>query len=434
VTRDAGTILPGEPAPAGSLVADRFFYTLAIYHLPVPRADPLRELKKLLRGRPIALVDSAFKKAPPGPMVILDRPALSKYAPPDLASRPFAARGLSDSEKDLLAKTRAVTVLAFAGPGDRALETYRLSLQLVNELSLKVGGLAWDETTRQVFGKEEWAKRAAAFTERLPDMRSHVVVELYRDGELFRLDTMGMGKFALPDVSVNDVSSSDSDKMGLVVNLACQTLIEKGRLDQAGSLPVSLDDVVEHAFGQSITTNIKPNAKRHVTLTLAAVQPHEGDADNRLLEIVFPGPVISLQERQNATITDLFGSSDEVAQFKKHDERVLAASRRAKKAAFRLRERWAEGPPFGERLMVKAPFKTSSDDNEWMWVEVVRWKGDTIEGILQNDPYWVPDLRAGARVEVRADAIFDYLHKKADGSEEGNETAKYLQRADSEEK
>jgi uncharacterized protein YegJ (DUF2314 family) len=210
-------------------------------------------------------------------------------------------------------------------------------------------------------------------------------------------------------------------------------MIEKGRLEQAGSLSVSLDGVEEPGFREWITTNIKPNAKRHVTLTLASATRQEGDADNRLFEIVFPGPVTSLHERHDEMLVDLFGSSDAVKHFKKHDARVLAASRRAKKAAFQLRDRYADGPPFGERLMVKAPFETTSGNNEWMWVEVVRWRGDTIDGILQNDPFEVPDLHAGARVEVRADAIFDYLLTKADGSEEGNETGKLLHANDSKE-
>jgi uncharacterized protein YegJ (DUF2314 family) len=425
VARDAGTISAGDPPSAGSLVAERFEYALAIYHLPVPKVDPLRELKKLVRGRPIALVGPKGK-TPSGPSVRLERAPVEKFPPPDLAERPHSVRGLSDAEKSQLRESRALTILWFEGPGDQALSTYRIGLELVRDLAAKTGGLAWDEETREVFGQEEWSKRARHFGERFPDMRSHVALHLYRDGELFRLVTIGMGKFALPDVSVNEVSSSDSSRMGDLVNLACQTMIEKGRLEREGELTVSLDGVEEARFRESISEDLKPNAKRKAALSLAIVERQEGDAENRLFEIVFPGSAAALQERQGALLADLFGFSDEVVHFEKHDEEVLAASRRAKKAAFRMRDRYADGPPFGERLMVKAPFKTTSDANEWMWVEVVRWRGDAIDGILQNDPVAVPDLRAGARVEVRADAIFDYLLVKDDGSEEGNETGKLL--------
>ena len=77
--------------------------------------------------------------------------------------------------------------------------------------------------------------------------------------------------------------------------------------------------------------------------------------------------------------------------------------------------------------MVKGPFKTASGGNEWMWIEVVRWKGSKIEGILENDPFQVPNLKAGARVEVEEDSIFDYIYRHADGTREGNETSALIE-------
>jgi hypothetical protein len=39
----------------------------------------------------------------------------------------------------------------------------------------------------------------------------------------------------------------------------------------------------------------------------------------------------------------------------------------------------------------------------------------------------VPALKAGSRVEVRADQIFDYILRKRDGTIEGNETGALLE-------
>lgn len=61
-----------------------------------------------------------------------------------------------------------------------------------------------------------------------------------------------------------------------------------------------------------------------------------------------------------------------------------------------------------------------------MWVEVMRWKGTTIHGVLRNDPFHVPDLAAGAKVDVEESDILDYIHNKSDGTSDGNETAKLL--------
>ena len=78
--------------------------------------------------------------------------------------------------------------------------------------------------------------------------------------------------------------------------------------------------------------------------------------------------------------------------------------------------------------MVKAPFITTDGGNEWMWVEVVKWKGGQISGVLRNDPEEVPDLHAGATVKVKQAEIFDYIRYTQDGKEEGNETGPLLEK------
>jgi hypothetical protein len=50
----------------------------------------------------------------------------------------------------------------------------------------------------------------------------------------------------------------------------------------------------------------------------------------------------------------------------------------------------------------------------------------TTSGILANDPFEISTLKAGARVEVTADEIFDYILRRRDGTEEGNETGKLM--------
>jgi uncharacterized protein YegJ (DUF2314 family) len=160
-------------------------------------------------------------------------------------------------------------------------------------------------------------------------------------------------------------------------------------------------------------------------LQLAVSKPEQGDADNRLLEAVFPGTVSTLQERQAAALSELFGSHDSMVSVK-HDEELLAASARARSKALLIGRRYSNGPPFGEQLAVKAPFETSSGGDEWMWVEVVRWNGDEIDGILRNDPFEVPTLKDGSRVEVQANKIFDYILSKQDGTREGNETGRII--------
>ena len=112
----------------------------------------------------------------------------------------------------------------------------------------------------------------------------------------------------------------------------------------------------------------------------------------------------------------------------KHDEEILAARDAARAKLPQLRDNFNDGFAPGEFMFVKAPFTTTDGGNEWMWVEVIEWKGDRIRGLLQNDPFHVPELRAGAEVVVAMGDVFDYILQRADGTSEGNETGRLMQK------
>jgi len=277
------------------------------------------------------------------------------------------------------------------------------------------------------FSREVWATRVQGWQDGLPDITHHTLIHVYRHGELMRLVSLGMGKFALPDVAVDQVASSEQGTIGNIINLACQTLLERPVLARAGELTLAIDEVKHPGARSWATENILDGAERRATVQLAVGVREEGDARNPLVEIVFPGPAAELQVRQTALANRLFGSKDSIA-YIEHDDEVLAASRRAKAALMKYKPRYLKEPPEGEHLLVKAPFRTKTGGNEWMWVEVVRWQGRTIRGILQNDPFEVPDLKSGARVEVKEGSLFDYILEKKDGTKEGNETGRLIER------
>ena len=55
------------------------------------------------------------------------------------------------------------------------------------------------------------------------------------------------------------------------------------------------------------------------------------------------------------------------------------------------------------------------------------WDGDKIRGLLSNDPHNIPSLHAGQSVTVSVSRVFDYIRRRADGTVEGNETAKLIE-------
>jgi uncharacterized protein YegJ (DUF2314 family) len=180
------------------------------------------------------------------------------------------------------------------------------------------------------------------------------------------------------------------------------------------------------AFRERRLASLSKGATARATLAIAVGKPEAGDAENRLLELTFEGPRGSAPERQDAVLSQIFGAEDATVALD-HDAALLAESARARANLLALKPRWLAGHAAGERLMVKAPFRAVGGD-EYMWVDVTTWQGTRIRGLLANDPVHVPDLRAGATVEVEEGSVFDYLLYRQDGTAEGNTTAKLLQR------
>ena len=416
----------GEAPASGSLVAPQYRFRAAVYHAQAPTGDLRAVVKRLAAGKIALVADDAAAEHTPGASVVVTTPAIADFAPPDKKSLQYFARGLAAQDEDALIGSQAVTVLTFRGPGGLAAPQYRAALELMSALVSEVGGYPWDDETRLVYSAESWKTLLDHWQGNEPELIEHIALHSYRDGELIRIVSLGMVKFGLPDLAINQVGSAESRPMGNLANLVCQTLLEKGKLGSGGRLVTSIDELKHAAYKAELAADLKDNAKRRVELHLAVSKPEPGDADNRLLEVAFPGSLVSLQERQAAVVSELFGAHDEIVNVK-HDEELLAASERARNKAVLIGKRYAKGPPFGEQLMVKAPFETSSGGEEWMWVEVVRWDGDDIDGILKNDPFDVPALKDGARVEVQASKVFDYILTKKDGSIEGNETSPMIE-------
>jgi uncharacterized protein YegJ (DUF2314 family) len=408
------------------LVAAHYRFRVAVYHAQAPSRDMRATVERLARGQFALVVDDAAAERASGATLVVSSPTLSDFALPDEDSLHYFARGLSAQDEQALLASQAVTALSFRGPGDQASVQYRAALQLVGALVRETGGYPWDDEARLVYTAASFQTLLDDWQGNEPLLSDHIALHAYRDGELIRIVSPGMVKFALPDLAVNQVSSAVHGPMGSVANLVCQTMLEQGRLGSGGKLVASIDALKHSAYKANLMQDLDDNAERRVELRLAVAFPERGDADNRLLQIAFPGSAKSLQEKQAEVVLRLFGGHDSMVKVK-HDQALLAASARARQKALLIGQRYTKGPPFGEQLTVKAPFSTSDGGTEWMWVEVVRWNGDDIVGILKNDPFEVPALKLGSRVEVKASKIFDYILLKEDGSQEGNETGAILE-------
>ena len=148
---------------------------------------------------------------------------------------------------------------------------------------------------------------------------------------------------------------------------------------------------------------------------------------NRLVQITFDRyKNRDLHARQEELLSTMFGWEDLVIGVR-HDDALLAASRKAREQLPALREHFNKSMKPGEYVQIKVPFPASGGGNEYMWVEISSWNGDKIKGLLKNEPVNIPTLHGGQMVEVSEAKIFDYLHTQPDGTQEGNETSKIIQ-------
>ena len=415
----------GAP-PLSALRAPAFRYRFGIYTSRAPKLDVARELAAAAKAYGFEIVSQQIgPELPPRiSTIFLSQPPIEQFAPPTTERLEYMSAGLSNEEKARLTAARAVQVFEVVGPGASAFVDYRKALSLGRDLSQKLGGFLWDEETRVAFSQASFGGHLLSWQGGIPFVNRHITIHVYRDGELFRVVSLGMVKFGLPDISINRVAGTDAERMGVVADLVLQRLLEGATPDARGLMPISFDEVRHVEARQLFDSLALHNAKRRTTLTVVPAEPEEGDADNRLLEITFPATG-GVQEQQAHALAELFGDEDTVV-YVKNDADLLAASERARKKAFVHGARYADGPPFGEQLSVKAPFKTADGHTEWMWVEVVAWRDGSIDGILMSDAFDIPSLKAGARVEVKAAEIFDYMLIKNDGTHEGNETQPLL--------
>jgi uncharacterized protein YegJ (DUF2314 family) len=425
---DGGAAPAGPALPAGTLLAeDGFAYAFTVISAARPKEDPRATISRLLAAGPLALGEGAPLATSKAPTVWLRNPTLDELP---LPKEPSMA-GLSPREQKEWPRSRHQTLLLFRGPPTQALMAYGHALLMARSLAEASHGLVYDAATGELFSLAAWTKRGDSWSDNYPDVVDHILVRSYHDdrADLDRLNTVGMIKFALPDVVVRGVTSSDRGPIGSIVNLTCQTLVEGARVRERGQLPVAIDDVKQTVHRQRLLAHLLGKPKRAATLDLARAEREEEDPDNRLVEIVFPGPASEVQVRQTQLIDQLFGSEDKSQWVGGDDPLVLAASRRARAEALAMKPRYREHPPFKEQLLVKAPFRMNKDGvtgNELMWVEVVSWQGKTIHGVLQNEPDHVAGLHSGARVDVDEDSVRDYMLTRPDGTKVGNETAKLL--------
>jgi uncharacterized protein YegJ (DUF2314 family) len=415
---------------AADLHQERIAYQFAIYYTPKPTKEPRGELESLLKQKfPIFRHAQSIGGHETAPSVAdrFESNPKSAYPPPDLQALQYFGRGVTRTQAEAVQKTQGVLLLDFGYANEHVWDGMRSALQLTDSVARATGGLIWDDETRELFSPDAWKQRRITdWSEKVPDITKHMVIHAYQKGEAVRAITLGLAKFGLPDVVVENFSWSLNRNMGNIVSLFAQAIAEGATIRTPGQFDLNIKAIKTSQVRDPQVKSLLSNATGIAALSLRKASWEEGDPRNRLIEITFErgvGP--DLPAKANQILSTAFGSEDSVIRVN-HDEALEAASRQARKKLPELRKEFIKGLAPGEFIIVKAPFGTPNNGQEWMWVEVMSWNGDKIRGLLRSEPLEVPSLHAGQEVNVSEKEVFDYIRKHADGTTEGNETAKLI--------
>jgi uncharacterized protein YegJ (DUF2314 family) len=416
----------GAIAPVGTIEI-----TYALHFAPAPRGEVAKQAQELLRSKYPALVRLGSREEtanrPAVYVAVLDMKA-KHIDPPSLETLRYSGRGVTKSQAEAMQKSTIAVGLTFRYRASEAIAAIAQANAMTHDLALLTAGLIWDVETRELFAPQAWAERRLSPPDHgFPNVRDHITIHAYQSGEYIRAITLGMRKFGLPDLVVNQFPWSMNNQMGNTINLFAQSLVE-GSTPPLGAYDFDVSKV-RHDGARAAYSSLLDGAKPVASLTLVKAVAEEGDPDNRLVEIRFDRYAgTTVHEKRQKFVSAFYGSSDSITPVK-HDDAIRAASERARKHLPALRTAFNAGLEPGERILVKAPFGRPDGGNEFMWVEVSSWKGEDIVGLLDNEPYYIPTLHAGSTVKVSEREVFDYLRYKADGTAEGNDTGKEIEKA-----
>ena len=423
---------PTTSSPASSLMDPYARFEFAVYMLPTPIKNPSTVLRDELRQKyPDLILVEKFPDNPTALLVSANKQTdLQKTYPPPSGERlKWEGKGLTDEQGLALKSSREAFVLDFESPATRVWTGLRTANLLVEDIARETGGLIWDEETREVFSPDAWHQtRLAKWAGDIPAIQTQTVIHAYQEGEFVRAISLGMGKAGLPDVVVENFVWSQQRQVGHLINLFSQSMAEGAAFNVPGPYTLKLQALRNDDVREPQAKTLKPGATGVAYLTLKRGAPDEGDPDNRLIVLApdrYSGS--DYHARLDGMISCFFGATD-AATGVKHDEVLLEASRKAREDLPALKKAFNAGLEPSESILLKAPFKTTDGSNEWMWVEVSRWQEGRITGVLDNDPFNVPDLHAGQTVAINEEDVFDYIRHYPDGHTEGNTTGPILEK------
>ena len=421
-------------APKGDLRQKGAGIGVVFYYTPEPAVPPLEAIRKAVEKemKGTAVFESFDEAEPPCIVLMEEKAPLKNYPVPDTGYFKHAGHGLKAEEIAAIQKTSRASIAVLITPTDGLWKRAKAFNRVAHEFAVTTKAHIWDSPTRECFHRDAWKEeRIDGWGDgEIPNLRSQITIHNYQSGDSghVRSITLGMEKFALPDVAVERSVKSENKAVGSLINVFCQTIAANSVLKDPSRFPLSLD-ALPGPLAKYYRESLQENGTGKAELAIMRGTPDDGDPDNDQVALDFRhGKGATEDERRDEWLGRFWGSKDEIVSIQ-HDEAIKKASQEARGKLTAMKAKFRKGLEPGASLLVKGGFPRDDQGLEWMWVEVLKWSDDDVlSGSLQNDPFHIKALKSGANVSVKLAEAFDYILVNPDGSREGNKTGELMQK------
>ncbi|MCR9162641.1 MAG: DUF2314 domain-containing protein [Nannocystaceae bacterium] len=385
------------PWPAGDLRVDPVHIQFAVYGSEPQR---LRDVASRVLAQHQAVADTDTARVQLLPVRHRPPPSSEQLGEGGLGV------GLDADEAAQLRDATHLLALKFEAQAGSLAQLYAEAQRIVGEIARQSGGVPFDVATGEAFGSAAWTARTSLDPSK--GLAGHYRIDVVPSGGLMRLSTAGLVKFGLPEIFVEEVPGSVLDRMKTYIGAVAVAMHRETALSEPGVVPLG---------GGRVATLMQPTAR-------------SGDgAEGRLVELFFPGSGGSFA-RQHRVLDDVLGRANDDTTYLHSltDPELLRSAARARKEVVEILPEFAAGSTVpGDLLLVKVEFP-SPQGVESMWVDVTGWDGQSVVGILQNQPRDILELSLGQRVRAPIESVCDYLLQRSDGSRVGDYEAAIFER------
>ena len=276
---------PGAMVPAGRLQERLAPFSVLLYHAR-STADAEAALKRIVGTRfpSVTLVreEGAKGPGPAGPIGFGIALPIAKQPLPPEDVLAYTARRLKPDELAALKHATAVEVASFAIDTTRRSDLASLCA-LAYELANDLHAVLQDADSSEFFTPEQWkSARLDSWQGSIPGVAGHLGIHTVAQGGSSTVDTVGMVRFGLPDLTLAGVSRRDAPAAVALVIYVAQQLLERPLIDTPGELTVHATSLLY----AHLRPETKSGAHGFSTIDLRMAPPPSARSKERVLALV----------------------------------------------------------------------------------------------------------------------------------------------------